>query len=182
MTKESLRELVEVYGEHGHDSNEFVIHVIPYLNYLQMRLLGYVDDDFRQECLVRILDSFRYYDAECGVNVASWVFSVVRNKASSWRGKKKRLQRESVFLDEGMLDDVPEGVEDSWEQSLFREEDMCRWFVSALSRVTLEVDSESIVEDMTGLGMESVLVRGMMWSSISHGGGELGVTKVTFPF
>lgn len=182
MTKESLKELVNVYSQHGHDSNKFVTHVIPYLNYLQMRLLGYVDDDFRQECLVRILDSFRYYDAECGVNVASWIFSVVRNRASSWRGKSKRLQRVSVFLDDGMLEEVQEEHVDSREQSLFREEDMCRWFVSALSRVNLEVESDSIVDDMTGMGMESVFVRGMMWSTMSHGGGECGIKKVTFPF
>lgn len=157
MSKTNLKEVVRVYNEFGPNSNEFVIHVTPYLRYLQMRLIGGFDRDFEQDCLIRLLKSFSYYDAECGINLASWIFAVVRNKACSWRSKRRRIDRELV------TDTPEEYIEDVYEEYGEVEEDMARWFFNGMQKLTVKVTSPSIVDDTYTLGMQHPITRAVLW-------------------
>ena len=158
MSKHNLSEVIRVFNEHGPNSNEFVVHVTPYLRYLQGRLLGGVDEDFEQECLVRLLESFEYYDAECGINLASWIFAVVRNKASSWRSKQRRRGREVAT--EIQEETVPEPEQEDYGEI---EEDMARWFFDGMRRLKVKLVTPSIVDDTYSLGMEHPITRSVLW-------------------
>lgn len=157
MSKNNLKEVVRVFNEYGPKSNEFINHVTPYLRYLQTRLIGRVDEDFEQDCLIRLLDSFSYYDAECGINLASWIFAVVRNKACSYRSKKRRIDREFV------TDTPEEYMDELYEEYGEIEEDMARWFFDGMQKLTVKVVTPSIVDDTYSLGMQHPITRAVLW-------------------
>jgi len=171
MKRDTLVQLVNVYNKHGYNSNEFIKHITPYLKYLQHRLIGRTDNDFEQDCLIRLLDSFRYYDPICGVNLASWIFTVVRNRASSWRAKSKRLQRENGYLSDDLIEQVIAEPEqrDETEPMLFGEEDVCHWFFLSMKKVKIDIEPGMIHDDLMVLGKNNPLVRAVMWGNLCHG-------------
>ncbi len=157
MSRTNLKEVVRVFNEYGPNSNEFVKHVTPYLRYLQGRLIGGLDEDFEQDVLIRLLESFSYYDAECGINLASWIFAVVRNKASSYRSKMKKRGRE-------ICTDINEETVPEPEQEYAEiEEDFASWYFDGMRRLDVKVASDSIVEDTYSLGNEHPITRGVLW-------------------
>lgn len=90
--KITVKMLQSIYDAYGANSTEFYDAIKNLINFLQYQYMGRIDEDCFNDCYVRILESFDYWDRSKS-NIISWVHLVVRNKVSSFcytHMKKKR--------------------------------------------------------------------------------------------
>ena len=115
--------LREVFKKYGGESPEFEDQVRRFISFLMYRYMGCYDEDCHNDCYLRLLESFSYYNpTRC--NIGSWVYTVVRNRVSSFLYWKQKILRESGTLSETMVAEGEGGLSqevldgDEWTAAL----------------------------------------------------------------
>ncbi len=92
--KITVKMLQSIYDLYGANSKEFYDAIKNLINFLQYKYMGRIDEDCFNDCYVRILESFDYFDPTRS-NIISWIHLVVRNKVSSFCYTHTKKKRES---------------------------------------------------------------------------------------
>jgi len=160
-------ELVRRFTEYGPFSNEFAEYCKNFIVFLQMRYMGWVDEDCQQLCWRKLMASFSYYDAERGANLATWVYSVVRNEISGFLYRRKR-ELNQVPLDDDSLKGE-EGVEflsvdpDRGDYT----EEQTQWIFKSFKRLDVQwVGKGDTSDGLRDLGFQNALVRTILWENM----------------
>lgn len=163
-------ELVRLFTEYGPSSNEFAEYCKNFIIFLQLRYMGSVDEDCQQYCWKKLMSSFKYYDAERGANLATWVYSVVRNEISGFLYRKRKVSNEISLEDESLqgegsvnsLSEDPDTGDYSEEQA--------QWLLKSFKRLEVQWNGDAeVVDSLRALGFENSLVRTVLWASMTSG-------------
>lgn len=107
-TRFSVGDLKKAYDQYGPTSTEFCECVDNFIKFLQFKYIGRYSEDLQQQCYMKLFESFSYYNQD-RLNIASWVYTIVRNQISGWLYKEKQGAHHS----EDGLDEIGDEVDDS---------------------------------------------------------------------
>jgi hypothetical protein len=153
--KPSINNLRRIYEEYGGRSVEFLETVRGFVLYILRRYLGAVEEEAFYSSYARVLEALEYYD-NTRVNLASFIFSVVRNRASSFTYHKRKRDYES--------EEALEGLEE--EEEGYGEVDRVMMYEGALrsmKRVKVRGDIREAVRIMLKAGEGSMDFRNLIW-------------------
>lgn len=119
---ERIRQLDQISREKGVNTPEFFSLAKNFVIYVQIRYVGFVDEDLTQTINLRIVKSLEYYDGK--TNIGTWVYSIARHQCSGHiyhRNKRLRESSEPLPYIEtpGSLKPWRENEEDDMVRSFF---------------------------------------------------------------
>lgn len=154
-----LKRLKEVYETHGIKSAEFYEVVKGFIIFVIRRYNFHYNEELFFSAYCQILESSSHYDPT-KLNIGSFIYSVVRNRISSFHYHKRKRDYES----DAPLEFLPS------EENGYRkiENDMARRrSLSQSSRVKYTGDPADIVNIIMEDGEDSLHFRNMIWTSRS---------------
>jgi hypothetical protein len=160
LKKPSIRQLRQIYDQYGGRSVEFLETVRGFILYVLKRYLGVVEEECFYSAYSRVLSALEYYDKD-RVNLASFIFSVVRNRASSFMYHRRKREYE----DEGAL----EFLED--EGGGYEEFERVHGYESALrgmKSVKVRGDIGEAVRRILKGGEGSIHFANMIWTAAAR--------------
>ena len=156
LGKFSVPEVYSIYKMYGATSEEYFESIKHLIYSLQHKYMGRSDEDCFNDCYIRILESFEYWD-ESKSNIVSWIHLVVRNKISSFNYTKKKLLKEDYQYE----DSITKGAQDKRLPA----KDILRTFIKAPVRVSISTnDMDSLVEILY-LTPTHPLAKSAVWES-----------------
>ena len=154
--KTSIKALKKIYDEQGPNSEEFYHAIKNLINYLQYQYMGKIDEDCFNDCYVRILESFDYWNPEKS-NIISWIHLVVRNKVSSFCYTTKKIQRESYEYN-----DVITQAKETNEIAI---KDTIRSQISSMVNVNISTNDKEDLVDFLFFSREHPLYKSIIWDN-----------------
>jgi len=154
--KTSIKALQKIYDEQGPTSEEFYHAIKNLINYLQYQYMGRIDEDCFNDCYVRILESFDYWDPKKS-NIISWIHLVTRNKVSSFCYTTKKIQKESYEYN-----DVITKSEESDEIAV---KDTIRSQIANMNSISISTKDKEGLVDILFFSQEHPLYKSIIWNN-----------------
>jgi hypothetical protein len=155
LKKPSIRQLRQIYDQYGGRSVEFLETVRGFILYVLKRYLGYYDEEAFYSAYSRVLSALEYYDKD-RVNLASFIFSVVRNRASSFMYHRRKRDYEDCEALE-FLEDEGDGYEDVEEVMAYE------GALRGMERIKVRGDLRECVRRILKAGEGSSDFRNLIW-------------------
>jgi DNA-directed RNA polymerase specialized sigma24 family protein len=157
LKKPSIKDLRRIYDTYGGRSVEFLETVRGFILYVLKRYLGYYDEEAFYSAYSRVLSALEYYDKD-RVNLASFIFSVVRNRASSFMYHRRKRDYESEEALE-FLEDEGNGYEEVEEVMVYE------GALRGMERVKVRGDLRECIRRILKAGEGSSDFRNLIWRS-----------------
>jgi DNA-directed RNA polymerase specialized sigma subunit len=155
--KPSLKVLREAYETYGGKSPEFLEAVRGLIIFVMWRYTGFYSEDLFQIAYQRVLESFAYYDST-RANIATFIFAVVRNRASNYlyhTGKRLFESADSLPYLESDDNAIAE-LEDTLD---------CEASLKKLKRIRVIGDKREVTEFCKQAGEDSFHYRFLIWNA-----------------